>query len=309
MDLVQTQHLLAQFNVARHGGEGIVDGGDQAVVHAHRHVAAEEGSVAGTFVLSGIGKEGVELHTAGVHAGEGVDVFFEFAEVGLKGILADPAVLAFPVHAEIAVGQGDLFALFVGDLGEGHIHAFQHVKVVAGDVCGVPQHGQQGFFLFRQGVGTGPGHVFHQEAVEGQFVGGHPGRQGLFRNGKQLGIQEGQGGLHLNVQADTSGLQALVFRRAVVPRLEQEGVNVAKLHLFAGEGNLVQGGLQAFLGIAQGALQGGDLLHQGTCLGVGRFPCRHVGENGGQVPGKLGIHFVSVFQFHNFSFLCLAYPL
>ena len=76
---------------------------DERIVHGYGNIAARERRFAGGRIPAHLGVEAVVLHRSAVCCGKGVDVFFIGTEELFKGILADGAVAALAVYAEVAV--------------------------------------------------------------------------------------------------------------------------------------------------------------------------------------------------------------
>ena len=165
MQFVHPQQLLAQADIAVHGGHFFMDGFDQIFIDGNRNIAAVQRCFQSGSVLSGIGEE-FQLLILGVQGRRGgvAEIAEAVVEVFVGALAQDP-VLAFLHHHKGTLGQR------VGlTLGVHRVLEFQ-VGIRQGTVNGVRGLGhfsggcQQFFFRCRQCVGLSAAQVRQITAV------------------------------------------------------------------------------------------------------------------------------------------------
>ena len=148
VQLVLPQRLSTHFEIALHRAQTTLQRGNEIVVQRNRNVIAVQHRFASALIAAHIGIIAIELHAAGIGRGQGVDVFFEFAEVLFERILAYRGGFAFAIHAKRAVAQRCFVAVLIDHIRERHIDAFEHIKHVSRRAGSIGQHREHLFAIF-----------------------------------------------------------------------------------------------------------------------------------------------------------------
>ena len=291
--------LFAEFKITAHKGKCIVNGADQAVIYADRHVAGEKCSFAGAGIVANVCKVAIEFYAAGVHGGKSVDVLLELTEIEFECITANSLIGTFTEYTEVSVSKSCFVAVLVLNCREGDIYALQHLKAVIGRLCGITEHCEHFFTFFVKGMLTCAADIFY-----GMLI-----KRSCFKilielilgNAKEFGVKEGHCGAVSNEEADSASLHLLIFRVAVISGLLKAGVNIYKLNFLRCSSNCVETSLEAFCRVTKSTFYCRYSLHCFCSLGISLFPCSLICKYVRQIPHKTRIHFITVFEFHNFA--------
>ena len=195
MELVHPQQLLAQPDIAVHGGQLLVNGFNEIFVDGHRHIASVQGSFQGRAIVSGLAEEFQLLVLTVQHGGGGVAHARKSIVEIFVGTFPQYPVGAFFQQHEGTLGQGMTVSLAVY-----RIRKFQ-VGIRQSAVGSIRQLGhflggsQQLFLLGRQGVGLSPAQIGQIPAIPLQ-LGNVPVEafQRLIGNGHDLrGVKAARG--------------------------------------------------------------------------------------------------------------------
>ena len=161
VQLVQTQHLAPQFDVAVQGLEVGVDGGDQVVVHRDGDVVLVQVRLQRGVVAAGAGVEDVQFELSGEDGGERVLELAQGGEERRHGLGAHLAVGRAPEAAVVGEGHLHLVALGVvhhrpGDVRE---QGPEGVLVAAGDLVEVDLRPEVVAGQLQQVLGLGRQHA------------------------------------------------------------------------------------------------------------------------------------------------------
>ena len=299
VQLIQPHGLLPQIHVAVHLVHVLVDGLDEVVVHALRHLHGVEGALEGAVILPGAGEEDVPADGGVEHGGQGVAAALVDAVEGLEGVLPQGAVGALHKGDVGAVGQGVLLPLAVGHGGE------LHVRVVIGvvDIAGAAAHlaggsqqvllgGGEDVVLLQPGLVQIPAVLFQL----GHFL--VKAVQGLVGDGHQLGAGEGRGAVQLHDEAEAPALHGLVGGVGGVLVVSDKGVDEELLRLLVYGLEPGQVGVQRLCALPKPALISRHLRRQALhALQLGG-PRLIGGEQVGGVPADGGVHLAALEDLH-----------
>ena len=163
--IIKPHRALTQPIVLLQRGQCLMHRLDQAVIDRNGDIATEQSRRAGIRIAPRCCMEAIHLDRAGIQRGDGVDIFFEFAKVNVKRLLAQPPILALTEDAEGTVGQRQLVALCIMHGREGHINPLQKIKRLRwrprriGEIC------QQLLASLVQNVVSGAENILENVAV------------------------------------------------------------------------------------------------------------------------------------------------
>ena len=195
MELVHPQQLLAQPDIAVHGGQLLVNGFNEIFVHGHRHIASVQGSFQGRAIVSGLAEEFQLLVLAVQHRGGGVaHARKSVVEIFVGTFPQDPVGAFFQQHKG-TLAQGVLVPLAVCRVRKFQVGIRQSAVGRVRQLCHFPGGSQQLFLLGRQGVGLSPAQIGQIPAITFQ-LGNVPVEafQRLIGNGHDLrGVKAARG--------------------------------------------------------------------------------------------------------------------
>ena len=298
MKLLKSESLLAKLEVLLHRGKSRVNRVAKAIVYRNRNVAREECRLAGILVASYSREIRVVLYRARIESRKGVDVFFELAEVLLKGLAADSRVSALSVNSEVTVCKSNLLALLVDDRREGHINALEHIEGVSRVSRNVGHHSEHSFLLCRKHMLSCAQDLVNELAEALELIVLKVREDERLVCGKYLGLHKGDVGAERHEEIYCSSLHLLILGIAVVAVLVQGRVEIYLLGLLCRAIDRVKSCGERLCGLAKSAhntLKRGNSL---LSLCISLFPILASCENMRKIPHKFGIHIFSQIR-HN----------
>ena len=169
VELVHPQQLLAQPDIAVHGGKLLVNGFNEIFVHGHRHIASVQGSFQGRAIVSGLAEEFQLLVLAVQHSGGGVAHARKAIVENFVGTFPQYPVGAFFQQHEGALGQGMTVSLAVYRIRKFQVSIRQSAVGSIRQLGHFPGSSQQLFLLGRQSVGLSPAQIGQIPAITFQL--------------------------------------------------------------------------------------------------------------------------------------------
>ena len=273
MQLVHTQQLLAQTDIAMHLVHVLVNCLDQVVVHGYGHIGAVQSGLPGRAVLPGLGEE-LQLLVLGVQqARGGVAHAVQSIVQILISALAQHPVAAFLQRYKSALAQGVGLSLTVHGIGIVHIRIDKGAVDRIRGVGHFPGRCQQTLLRGGQGMGLSAALIVQIPAVTLQ-VGASlvEALQSLLRDRHDLrsieaerGTDAGQGAHELADHGLIGGVAGILIRLA-------GGVIRQQLHLAAHILYQMQKCAEGLAALAQLAGVSGNLVLSCHQCGKGLLP-------------------------------------
>ena len=298
MQLVHTQRLLAQRQIAVHGGQVTVHRLDQRVIDAFGNLVFKQAHLPRAGITARPCKEGVLLDRSGVGRGNGVGKLVILFVIGFVSITAHAAILALQQRDESAAGQGHGLAVLALDLTEGKVRIGEHGIDGVGRAGHLACLSQQLFLFRRKRMRFQAQHAFQLAAIALQLRQfGKELFHLLMTDADQFRIEERGGGHQLHQQRLCAIRQRLIGGVAVVliaahPRIAVQTDANETCFLLTGAGS------QKTLRRIHGARAFRNARNQAARLGIVLFPLFIVGVDIFQFPLPAGIHFRSYSIFH-----------
>ena len=287
MQLVHTQHLLAQGHIAVHLVQIGVNRLDQVQIHLLGHLGNVQGCGQGVGIIPRGGKEAALLELRVQRGGDGVFKLAQAVIVAVKGVLAEHPVAALQQRDEGAAGELVLFAVLILHIGEFQIRVAENAADIVRALGHLPRCGQKRLLcraedVLRPAADTVQAaavglqlRLSHKEKVQGILWDGHDLRGG---KGRRAGDgHQGTHGLAPQILIGAVALILVVFAACVAIQGRETQLNLV-VQLEKGQQCL---GALAQLPLKSGET-GGHLLQR---LVFGK-PCLVAFKHVLQVPGK-----------------------